>query len=381
MKKIVFLALHLSYGGAEQAIISEANMLVEKYDVEILCFYQLIDKPAFEVNPKVKITYLTKGLRPNREEIKAAIKSRNIIELVKECCKSIRILYLRTAKMKKAIIASDGDVIVSTRYLYHKLLTKNARPGVVCIAQEHNHHNDDQKYIKRQINSVKKMDYYMPVSQELTEFYKNKLSTFGVRCKYIPHCLDRIPDKISDLKGKNIISVGRLSPEKNYVELIAVFREICKEIPDWTLHIVGDGTEKEKLISLIEEYHLENRVILHGFRNKDYIEKLMYESSMYVMTSLTESFGLVLIEAQSYGLPCIAYDCAHGAREIIENGVNGILISDYSRDKMVHECVKMMKEYEYRKYLGDNGRTNAYKYSRNYVKEQWFEFIDNIKKY
>lgn len=96
----------------------------------------------------------------------------------------------------------------------------------------------------------------------------------------------------------------------------------------------------------------------------------MYQSSIYVMTSLTESFGLVLIEAQSYGLPCIAYDCAQGAKEIIEDGVNGILIRDYSRERMVNECKKMMREYEYRKKLAKmeerasiNIRVNAWKNS------------------
>ena len=142
-KKIVFLALHLSYGGTERAIISEANMLVKRYEVEIISFYHLCDKPAFEVDPRVKITYLTEGLKPNRDEIKNAIKSKRPLQLIKECSKSIRILYLRTASMKKAIKKSNGDVLISTRYLYHKLLTENAKDGVVCIAQEHNHHNNN----------------------------------------------------------------------------------------------------------------------------------------------------------------------------------------------------------------------------------------------
>lgn len=378
-KKIVFLALHLSYGGTERAIISEANMLVEKYDVELMSFYRLYDKPAFSVDPRVKITYLTEGLKPNRDEIKDAIKKKKFIRLLNECVKSVKILFWRTSKMKKAIKSSDADVMISTRYLYHRLLAKNAKKGVCCIAQEHNHHNNNEKYIKKQVEAVKNMDYFMPVSQELTDFYANKLKEASVKCKYIPHSLDYIPGKVSDLRKKNILSVGRLSPEKNYSELIEVFRELCEDNAEWTLNIVGDGVEREKLISLIKEYHLEKRVVLHGFKDKKYIEKLMYQSSIYIMTSLTESFGLVLIEAQSYGLPCIAYDCAQGAREIIGNGVNGILIPDYSRDKMVHECKKMMKEYEYRRMIGEKGRLSIQKYSSDCVKTQWFGFIDSIK--
>ena len=250
-KKIVFLALHLSYGGTERAIISEANMLVKRYEVEIISFYHLCDKPAFEVDPRVKITYLTEGLKPNRDEIKNAIKSKRPLQLLKECSKSIKILYLRTTSMKKAIKKSNGDVLISTRYLYHKLVTENAKDGVVCIAQEHNHHNNNEEYIKKQIESVKQMDYFMPVSQELTDFYADRLSETTVKCKYIPHSLDYIPEKVSDLRGKSIISVGRLSPEKNYEELIKVFKQLCVEDTEWTLNIIGDGVEKEKLNLLI----------------------------------------------------------------------------------------------------------------------------------
>ena len=66
--------------------------------------------------------------------------------------------------MKKAIKKLDTDIAISTRFLYHKMLTQNVKKGIVCIAQEHNHHNGNKKYITRQINAVGDMDYFMPVS-------------------------------------------------------------------------------------------------------------------------------------------------------------------------------------------------------------------------
>ena len=72
MKKITFLMLHLGYGGAEQAVIAQANLLVEKYNVEIISFYKLYENPAFEVDPRIEIKYLTENVKPNREEIKKA---------------------------------------------------------------------------------------------------------------------------------------------------------------------------------------------------------------------------------------------------------------------------------------------------------------------
>ena len=81
MKKILFLALHLGYGGAERAIISEANMLVEQYDVEIACAYKLYETPAFPLDQRVKVRYLSETLKPNKEELRQAIQDKNAYAL------------------------------------------------------------------------------------------------------------------------------------------------------------------------------------------------------------------------------------------------------------------------------------------------------------
>ena len=174
--------------------------------------------------------------------------------------------------------------------------------------------------------------------------------------------------------------MGRLAPEKDYEELIKVFSEIDSSFEEWKLHIVGDGDEREKLQNIINEKQLEHRIILHGFLDKNEIEILMYQSSLYLMTSLTESFGLVLIEAQSYGLPCIAYDSAQGAKEIITSGKNGILIENRDRNHMVKEIVKCLQDLEYRQKIGKKGRENALQYSKESIQSQWYEFIDRIGK-
>ena len=129
-------------------------------------------------------------------------------------------------------------------------------------------------------------------------------------------------NKLCDLKKKNIISVGRLSKEKGFADLIEIFSNIESE--DWTLTIVGDGDEKENLEALIKDNNLEGKVILTGFLNKEELYKLYENSSLYVMTSFEESFGLVLVEASSFGLSLIAFDSAIGAKEIIQE--NGILV-------------------------------------------------------
>ena len=91
MKKISILALHLNYGGIERAIISLANLICDKYEVEIACTYKIKDEPAFPLDKRVKVKYLN-SLLPNKEEFRLAVKSKNVFQIFKEGFKSIKIL-------------------------------------------------------------------------------------------------------------------------------------------------------------------------------------------------------------------------------------------------------------------------------------------------
>lgn len=374
MKKIAFLALHLGFGGAERAIVSEANFLVDKYDVEIICAYKLYEKPAFQVDNRIKINYLSETIKPNKEELKLAIKNKNIVAIIREVCVSLQVLYHRKSAMRKAIKVSDADIIISTRYLYHKLLGKCKKMNVITIAQEHNHHNGNEAYVKKMINSLNNIDYFMPVSRELTDFYAERLGQ--ARCKYIPHSLEYLPDEVSELSEPLIISIGRLSKEKGFVDLIDIFALVTQEYPQWKLHIVGEGDERRAIEGAIKEKNIEKNVVLHGYQGREYINKLLQKSSIYIMTSYTESFGIVLIEAQSFGIPCVVFDSARGALEIIKDQENGFIIANRDKEEMSAKIKQLIIDSNMRKQLGSNARDNSLKYAAENIKEQWFEFID-----
>ena len=378
MKKIAILALHLGTGGIENSIASLANILSKKYDVKIISTYKLNNEPSFFIDDKVEIKYLITKLKPNKEELKNAIKSKNIFKILKELYISLKVLFLRKFLMKKEIKKLDSDIIISTRYFHNLLLGKYAKKGVIKIAQEHTHHNNDCKYINRVINSLKNIDYFMPVSKELTEFYYKKLKNTKTKCIYIPHSLEKYPDIVSNLQEKNIISVGRLSPEKGFIDLIDIFKLVHDKHLDWKLNIVGDGSEKEKLIKKIEYYNLQDYIKLYGFLNRKELENLYLKSSIYTMTSFTESFGLVLIEAESYGIPIVVMDSAKGALEIVNNNENGIIINNRDKEEMVNKINYLIENIEERKRLGVNGRKNSKKYKKEIISNKWFKFIDSL---
>ena len=369
-KKITIFALHLGFGGVEKYLSSLCKMLKENYDIEIISTYKVLDKPAFPFSEKVKITYLIDD-KPNKEEFKQAIKNKNIISIVKEGFKSVKILCLKRSKNIKAIRNTYSDYIITTRTFHSRLVGYYAYNNIIKIATEHNFHNNDKKYITKVIDSIRDFDYFVVVSDNLRKFYENKIGK--TKCIYIPNVIDSLPDKRSKLTNKNIITIGRLSPEKGQKDLIDVFKIVNKELPKTKLFMVGDGPLKKELENYTKELKLTDKIIFTGFLGNKEKEKYILDSSIFILPSYTESFGLVLIEAMSYGLPCIAFDSSDGARELLKDDV-GILVKDRNKEKMAKEIIKELKNAK-----KDNYSEKGYKYCQKYlidnVKEAWFNML------
>lgn len=373
MKKITILALHLGYGGVENAISALSNLLSTKYEVEIISTYKLYHEPVFKINDNVKITYLMEHIKPNKKEVLYYFKNKNYSMFIKECFKSLKVLYLKKKLMIKAIKTLNTDIVITTRTIHNNWVSKYGKGNYKKIAWEHNHHNDDQKYIKSLIKSCENVDHLVLVSKSLTSFYEQYL---GKKVAYIPNCLDNMPNKLAKLESKNLVSVGRLSREKGFDDLLRIFKKISNKYTDYKLHIVGDGLERNNLLELAKELKLGDKVIFHGYQNKEYINELLLDSALYVMTSHTESFGLVLIEAMSYGIPCVAYDSAQGANEIITDGIDGYLIKGRNEEEMFNKVTSIINDEKLRKKLGKNARIKSKNFSGEAVLEKWIDLIN-----
>lgn len=369
MKKIAILGLHLNYGGVEEAITQQANMLCERFDVELAIIYKMNEVSPLVINPKVKVTYLT-DFKPNRDEFKYSLKHFKLINVLKEGVKAIKILYFKKHSMKEYIKNSDKDIYISSRIEITSLLSKYGKG--LKIAEEHRHHNNDKKYIKKLKRATKKIDYLVNVSKGLNDFYSNVLSC---KCVHIPNALSFTPINSSKLNNKNIISVGRLSHEKGFLDLIDVFKIVHDIDNEFTLDIIGDGVERNLIINKISEYNLSDAITMHGFQNRKYVNKRLINSSLYVMCSFEESFGIVLIEAASFGVPQIAFSSATGACEIIRNNKTGYLIDNRDKNEMAIKIVELINNKKKLYDMGDNAKTLSNRYSFDNIKEEWFRFL------
>lgn len=375
MKKIAILGLHLGYGGVEQVIINQANMLSDNYEVELVVTYKLNEKPAFKVNDKVKIIYLT-DKKPNREEFKNCLKSKKVISTFKEGIKSINILQQKKKTMIKYIENCDADIIISSRVDIAKLLGKYKPNNTITITEEHCHHNNNRKYIKKLKRACKNIDYLVPVSKELTEFYKREIP--NIESFYIPNSLNEWTEDKSKLDNKNLISVGRLSPEKGYLDLIDVFQKVYEKDKEFHLDIIGDGVEYQKIKNKIDQLNLKQAVTLWGFKDSKFINEKLKNSSLYLMCSYEESFGIVLLEASAYGVPQIAFSSAQGANEIIENDKTGYLIPNRDKEKMANKIIELINDREKHQKLGQKAKVKAQEFTFENIKIKWLNFVSNI---
>lgn len=304
------------------------------------------------------------------------MKQKRIFSAFKEGIKSIKILKLRRKTMINYIKNTNSNVIISTRDIFNSWVGYYAKPSALKIGWEHNHYHDNYRYARNVTRSAYYLDYFVLVSESLKEYYSKTLTRSNCKCIYIPNVIEKLPKRLSELDNKRLISVGRLSPEKGYLDLLKIYTIIHNSHPDWTLDIIGDGAEKEKLEKYVKNHNLDGKVIFHGFQSKDYIDEKLNDASIYLMTSYTESFGIVLLEAMSHGLPCIAFDSAEGARELIYSGENGYLIKNRSFVAMIKKIEDLMNDKNVRIKIGQAGRKSVKKYTSDVVAEQWFSLIE-----
>ena len=175
------------------------------------------------------------------------------------------------------------------------------------------------------------------------------LTEFKVKCPitYIYNPIDANKDYLDyDINSKRLITAGHFFYTKGYDLALEVAKEVFLKHPDWSWRFVGDGQRFNEIKEKAIEYGLENNVIFVGRTNK--IEEEYKKASLYVMTSRTEGFGLVLTEAKSYNLPTLAFDVDFGPREIIDNENSGYLVPAFDIELMAIKICELIENDEKR---------------------------------
>lgn len=373
--KITFMALHLKPGGIEKFISTTAKFLSKKYDVEVVSVYKYKREEEIDIDKKIKVVYLLdEKYKPNKNKILSSLKNKEFINLIKELFVAVKIIYLKRIRMIKYIKRCNSSIIISTRIQHNSILSEYGSNNILKIATEHNYYS--KKYSQKVLNSCSNIDYFVVSTDDQKEYYEKLFTGINTKIIKIPFALENIPKDSSKLDNYNLIAIGRLSKEKGFDDLLVLFAQLLEKDKRFKLKIIGDGQEEENLKELIKTLKISNNVDLCGRKKSEEITNELLNSSMLLMTSLTESFGIVLIEAMSCGVPCIIFDDAKGACEIIKEGYNGYIVE--SRNKKIY-IDKILKAFNNKKELKNMGK-NAKEYSKKFDIERieycWLDILE-----
>lgn len=196
----------------------------------------------------------------------------------------------------------------------------------------------------------------------------------------LPNPLAYTPTNIIPNKDKTILAVGRLDvwEVKGFDVLINAWGSIAVRYPDWKLIIAGTGSEKSKryLQKLANNYNLKSQIEFVGFCNDIY--ELYRSSSIFVLSSRYEGFGLVLVEAMSQGCACIACDFNGRQKEIIQNDTQGIICETGDVSALIRAIKKMIEDDLYRENCRVQAVERAKFYTIENIMERWSTIFKKI---
>lgn len=361
MKKICFFSGDISRsGGTERVGTIIANGLSKKgYEVIILSMWNS-GNPYFFVEDSIRVDSL---LDPKTEGKKYRTVVYPIIKLHN---------YI---KKNNIDIFIDIDTVLS----YY---TARAIRGTSCklisweqfnywAMERFNEHK--RYYAKRLIKKRASALVVLTDEDRIAHSKKYDLKEGFVRTINNPAMYDNEVEYNFD--NKTFVSAGRLTYQKGYERLLEAWSMICREIEDWKLVIVGDGELKSSLFEKKDKLELKNIEFKGQVTD---VEKYYKEASAYVLSSVYEGFPMVILEAQSNGLPVIAFDCKTGPRDLVENEKNGYLIEDGNIALFANKMLEFSKNKIKAEVMSENAKNNVKKYSLETIISQWVSLIETI---
>jgi glycosyltransferase involved in cell wall biosynthesis len=196
------------------------------------------------------------------------------------------------------------------------------------------------------------------------------------RVEVIPDPLSFVPKTISRLTEKRVIAVARYSYEKGIDLLLQAWSQIERQHPDWRLDVYGDGDatpyQQQREALGIDA----NRCGLHG--RTDQVEDAYCHSSLFVLSSRFEGFGMVILEAMACGLPVVSFACPYGPQSIIEHGVNGLLAENGNVGELAKALSRMMADADLRKTVSQAALQHVERYRIERIAGRWKNLFNEV---
>lgn len=381
MKILYVLDKMHHFAGMERIFTSKMNYIADYTRHQVyFTTYEQGDVPL-PFSLSVKVTYIP---------VEAVIARRESLTFSQWISAYIGTRKLFRKKLDDLLDFLVPDILICTTYSFNVLdiiLLQSEKNGVKTVVESHTKATTillSEKYTyNRFIYPVVKLwDRFLlrglnngtclvTLTKADAAFWNKYIS----RVEIIPNMITISPSDISDYESENVISVGRYSYEKGFDRLIEAWSVVADKYPDWKLYIYGNG-DRIAFENLIKCYQLEDSVFCMPATD-DIVSKYTH-CSIYVMSSRYEGFGLVLTEAMSCGLPCVAFDCPYGPSEIIDDGKDGYLVENGNVYMLADKICKLMADSNLRKKIGEAAKKNVVRYSKQNIMTRWITLLEEL---
>lgn len=320
MKKILFYINTLGKGGAERVIKNLSEQFASDGFESILV-------TSFCCNQEYRVSKNVKRIALYDKRLKGLI-FRN---------------FKLISKLKKIIKNENPDVVISFMGESNfRAILATKKTNAKCIVSIRNDPEKEyQGLVSRFLAKTlyKRADGIVFQTEDAKKWFPPSIQQ---KSKIIINQVDSIFfNTFYNGERKNIVSVGRLTEQKNHELLIRAFSLVSSQTDD-NLIIYGNGPLRQRLLTLIRELRLEGRVMLPGII--DNVSETIKSAKAFVLSSNYEGMPNALMEALALGLPCISTDCpCGGPRKIIENNSNGLLVPNNDLDSLAGAIIKVLK--------------------------------------
>ena len=371
-KKILFHINSMGKGGAERVVSILTKYFAEDgYEVVVVTLWRAEEEYALtEKVKRVNLEDIWQGKQMGRLQ-KAVRRLWDFRKILKKEAPGLVISFCNKANFRcaYAMTGMRTPLLTSVRndpkvdYLpYKRAMKRMEKRASGCVFQ-----TPDAKACFGEAFQEKSRVIWNPIDEKYL--------------KTNEECLQAKEIKIQKLK-RDIISVGRLSRQKNQMLLLEAFNRIKEQLPECLVKIYGEESEtgtKEKLMEYVRAHEMEEQVLFMGQCSS--LEKEIADASLFVLPSDYEGMPNALMEAMVLGLPVISTDCpCGGPAELIENEVSGILVPVGNTQELANAMLRVLQDGELARKLGENAKTLAEKVSPWNIYEEWKNYATELMK-
>lgn len=374
MHRIVYVIESIAItGGLERILIDKLNAFsADNYDITLLTTSQGSHPLAYPLNARVSHIDIA---------VPFHLSYRYSFLRRKWTLYKMRCLFRQHLVCQLASLKPDIIVCIQPSSLFNLVreVVKNRIPIIVESHASYYGHYFENESIIRRLNTNRdnrqlcKADTLVALTHGDAEEWRR----FTQKVVVIPNIVHlNSTGRLSALTAKKVIYPCRLEWQKGLFELLDVWDIVQQHHPDWQLDIYGEGSLHDELLSIIARRQLN--IILHSAEAD--IFSCYLDSSILLITSVYEPFGLIMPEAMSCGLPVVAFDCPYGPKEIITDGKDGFLVKNRDIDAFALRVCQLIENEELRQQMGKNAVQKAQRYSTSNIMPMWKELFETLKK-